>query len=405
MSTDSFHEDANLVSREESLEHAALAAAQGVVTGLAGLETWQKATLRKRPIPIFDLNGSVLFHDYPVVRGGQVVGTVRAAASRVLGAPVIAHIVGPNSWDYDIAVQQLTSRVRQEHPRWTIQATRLVCYSYPKQGVMFELLDEQGQPRRLIFDVADLTPIPEGRPEAGDMEGAYAWSFYESLSERSRRARILRFGAIDELRVRRASEARPDLRGEISIARIANLELAKWTVKYTRQLQFCTHYLASEARSHHSFVLHGQQKNDYCAVATCQMILCYYRYYYSQDEIAPALGYSSGGGCPTDQSAGYEALTCNHLDATFDSTPTFEEASKAIAALHPLKSGIGGHARACAGVAATISVPGGLSNEKLYIYDPWPWNADYKAGGSVYWEDWGSITHTNYVLTNLPHAC
>lgn len=405
MSTESFDENANLVSREESLEHAALAAAQGVVTGLAGLETWQRATLRKRPTPIFDLNGSVLFHDYPVVRGGQVVGTVRAAASRVLGAPVVAHIVGPNSWDYGAAVQQLTPQVRREHPRWTIQATRLVCYSYPKLGVLFELLDEQGQPRRLIFDVASLAPIPEGRPEAGGREGAYAWSLYEALPERSRRARLERFREIDELRVRRSSEGRPDLRGEISIARIAPIELIRWSVKFTRQLQFCNHYLATEARSHHSFVLHGQQKDDYCAVATCQMILCYYRYYYSQDEIAPALGYSPGGGCPSDQSAGYEALTCNHLDATFDSTPTFAEASSAIAALHPLKSGINGHARACAGVAATISIPGGVSNEKLYIYDPWPWNADYKLAGTVSWEDWDTITHTNYVLTNLPRAC
>jgi hypothetical protein len=53
--------------------------------------------------------------------------------------------------------------------------------------------------------------------------------------------------------------------------------------------------------------------NDYCAVATCQMILWYYRYYYTQNQIAPALGYSAGGGCPSDQSTGYESLSNNHI--------------------------------------------------------------------------------------------
>ena len=79
----------------------------------------------------------------------------------------------------------------------------------------------------------------------------------------------------------------------------------KYSIGATKLLQYCTHYGHTHARSHHCFVLHGQQVNDYCAVATCQMILCYYRYYRSQDDIAPSLGYSTGGGCPADQSPGY----------------------------------------------------------------------------------------------------
>ena len=141
--------------------------------------------------------------------------------------------------------------------------------------------------------------------------------------------------------------------------------------------------------------------NDYCAVATCQMILCYYRYYFTQDQIAPACGYSAGSGCPSDQSPGYESMSCNHIDATFDNAPTWQKAQDQIDALHPFKSGISGHARACAGYSRTPWIFGGTTEEKLYIYDPWPWNADFAVAGTVTWEDWDSITHTNYVYTRL----
>jgi hypothetical protein len=148
-------------------------------------------------------------------------------------------------------------------------------------------------------------------------------------------------------------------------------------------------------------VLHGQQVNDYCAVATCQMILCYYRYYYAQNDIAPALGYTAGNGCPPDQSPGYESLTCNHLASSFDGSATWEKARDQINLLRPMKSGIPGHARAVAGYSYTWWKLSGIQDKKLYIYDPWPWNADYALGGAVVWEDWDAVTHTNYVYAHV----
>ena len=149
----------------------------------------------------------------------------------------------------------------------------------------------------------------------------------------------------------------------------------------TKLLQFCSHYAYNAARGHHCFSLHGQQVNDYCAVATCQMILCYYRYYFTQDQIAPACGYTAGNGCPADQSPGYESMSCNHIDASFDNAPTWQKARDQIDALHPFKSGVPGHARACAGYSRTVFTFGGTTEEKLYIYDPWPWNANFAVAG------------------------
>jgi hypothetical protein len=394
-----YPEGVTVIPKGEILEHILLSVLRDASMDLPGIPAWLTAGVQKEPIQIFDINGSILFFDFAIKKGTEILGYVRAGADKVLGFPRIAYEMGPRYWDFDVAVKKLTPRVRKEYPSWILLGTKLVCYSYPKLGVMFEAVNERGEASRLIFDVADFSLIPEKPPRA-QVEGAYAWSFYGSLTEDIRKISLKRFEQFDKWRL----EIPEGLRKEIMASRtlLPYVERVKWPLKKTstKLLQYCTHYAYNEARSHHCFVLHAQQKNDYCAVATCQMNLCYYRYYYSQDDIAPALNYAPGG-CPSDQSPGYEQLSCNHLDATFDSSPTWEKARDQIDALHPLKSGISGHARACAGYSYVWWLFGGITEKKLYIYDPWPWNADYKLGGAVYWEDWDSITHTNYVFTRL----
>ena len=399
MSPVKYPEEAHFIARDEMTQNVSVASAQGALARLPGLEAWQRGSIRRKPLEIYDINGKLLFLDYAIVRGTESVGTVRAAASKVLGTPVVALEAGPRTWDYGTAVEKLTPGVTSAHPRWKLLDTKLVCYSYPKLGVMFSMSDDNGKPQRLIFDVASLNPVPEA-PAAGLAEGSFAWSFYDAISDAQRERKLALYEKVDDIRRQLPPDKQLILKQQVSIAKLADVVVVLAFVSVTKQLQFCSHYAYNEARSHHCFILHAQQKDDYCAVATCQMILCYYRYYYTQDQIAPKLGYSAGGGCPSDQSAGYEALTCNHIDATFDSTPTWEEARNQINALHPMKSGISWHARACAGYSYT-TVAGVISQKKLYIYDPWPWNADYKAGGAVYWESWDAVTHTNYVFTKL----
>lgn len=33
----------------------------------------------------------------------------------------------------------------------------------------------------------------------------------------------------------------------------------------------------------------------------------------------------------------------------------------------------------------------------LKIYDPSPWNEDICQGGKIVWEDWETVTHTNFI--------
>lgn len=389
-------EEDHVVAVGNAREHAVLTVAHGAAEGLQDVASWSKAAVRKEPLVIHDINGQVLFYDFTLTRGNEPIGYSRVAANELLGTPGVLLEIGPRHWDFERAAAKLLPRARRELGQ--VGPPRLVCYSYPKLGVMFEV---PGKNTRAVYDVASLDPVPflEGK----DIEGAFAWSFLGSLSERERATRLRRYKAFDEARLTVSADLRRQMVSAKSlVATIDQLELtAKMTAVRSRTLQFCNHYASTEARSHHCFSLHAQEVNDYCAVATCQMVLCYYRYYFTQDHIAPELGYSPGG-CPSDQSGGYEALTCNHLQASFDSSPTWEKARDEIDALHPFKSGVPRHARACAGYSsARWSLVGSLTDKRLYIYDPWPWNADLKLGGAIYWEDWTSITHTNYVTARI----
>ncbi len=386
-------EDELTISVDDARQHAVLTIAQGVAAGLPDLVSLGRATLRKDPVIVHDLNGQVLFYDFVLIRGEEEVGYVRVAANMAVGTPGVAIEIGTRHWDFDRAVKKLAAGVRREFPQ-AGSGPRLVCYSYPKLGVMF---DVAGANEPVVFDVASLDRIP---PLREDREGAFAWSFLDSIPRRERTRRIARYRAIDEARLALSADLRR-ARTVQSVVEALDLK-ARFKSTKSRTLQYCNHYAETEPRSHHCFSLHAQQVNDYCAVATCQMVLCYYRYYFSQDQIAPALGYTAGNGCPPDQSPGYESLTCRHIDAAFDGSPTFNTARAQIDALHPFKSGVPGHARACAGYSLTSWIfASSIIDRKLYIYDPWPWNADLKLGGAVYWEDWDSITHTNYVTTRI----
>lgn len=400
-------EGANMIPAEDRLEHVSISLLRNAAAGIPVLADWVHGGVKKEPLKIFDINGAPLFYDYTIKKGNEVLGTARAVASKILGAPVIAHEIGPRYWDYDASVKKLTPKVKKELPKEKIVGTKLVCYSYPKLGVMFEMGDEQERRKNLIFDIADLSLIPEKPPRRG-VEGPYAWSFYESLPEDIRKSRLKRYDLSDVWRRKIPERVKIDLRAAQPLARLVNIKelMCQLHLNVTKQLQFCDHYRYDAARSHHCFVLHGQQRNNYCAVATCQMILCYYRYYYTQDQIAPALNYSPAtpldpGGCPANTSAGYEQLSNNHLDATFDASPTWKKARDEIDALHPFKIGADGHARACAGYSYIDWICDGVTDRRLYIYDPWPWDADYRLGGAVYWEDWGSQVYNNYIFAQL----
>lgn len=398
MPSQRYPEAESMIGQDELVEYASFGVLKNAAAGIPDLTEWVGGAVRKTPLRIHDINGQPLFYDFEVARGTEVLGNVRVAASKVLGAGAFATELGARRWDYDAAVRKLAPRVKRQFAKARISPPRLVCYSYPKLGVMFEIEGKSGS-SRAIYDVSSLAPVPD-KPEGAEPEGFYAWSVYDSLADADRRQRLARFRRVEADLSSLSGRLRRDILAARTLRSVFDRFPLTYAIGATKLLQYCSHYGHSHARSHHCFVLQGQQVNDYCAVATCQMILCYYRYYRSQDDIAPSLGYSAGGACPADQSPGYKSLSCDHLDSSFDSSPTWQKARDQINLLRPLKTGVPGHARACAGYSYTNWSLGG-PDRKLYIYDPWPWNADFALGGAVTWEDWGAITHTNYVYANI----
>jgi hypothetical protein len=165
-----------------------------------------------------------------------------------------------------------------------------------------------------------------------------------------------------------------------------------WPLSFQRVLRY-----GPRCSPHECFQLYAQQTNVFCAVATGQMILDFYRRYFTQDEIATAMGTGPGGTGQAGQEAGYESLSQNCLEATFDGSASWAEAKAEINANRPLKSGIPGHARAVSGWMSTWSWASWSFDLSLRIHDPWPWNADICAGGAVVWEDWDAVDHTNFI--------
>lgn len=405
MASNPLKEDAHSISQGDLLEHASLGVMRNARIGLFGIKNWISGNVLNTPTKIYDINGKLLFLDFTVKEGSQILGYVRTGASKVIGLPVIAYEIGSRSWNYRTSVKECLRLAKRNYPKYKHVRTRLVCYSYPKLGIMLEMQKSDGQPFRRIYDIGTLKEVSEKKPKSG-VEGVFAWSYYESLTDSERKKRIKRYDIMDKPRASLSKQKRAKIREARIVEKIDSIDAASLIYRrtVTKQLQFCPHYDYDESRSHHCFVLHGQQVADYCAVATCQMILDYYRYYYSQNDIAPALGYGPGG-CPSDQSGGYETLSSQHLDAEYDASPTFEKARDEINALHPLKSGVPHHARAVAGYSYVVWIwrPLSLSitNKQLLVYDPSPWNGDYKIGGSLYWEDWDSITHTNFIYARI----
>jgi hypothetical protein len=398
MPSERYPESQSMIATSELVEYATLGVLKNAAAQIPGTAHWASGAVRKTPLRIHDINGQPLFYDFEVARGGEVLGNVRVAASKVLGMGVVAVELGPRLWSFEDAVKKLTPKLKREGLTAQKTAPKLVCYSYPKLGVMYETVSGKA-----IYDVSSLDRVPD-KPDRKDSEGFYAWSYYDSLSDGDRRERLNRFKKVEQDLTSLSNATRKELLAARTLTsyidKVLNLK-----INVTKLLEYCAHYGHTHARSHHCFVLHGQQVNDYCAVATCQMVLCYYRYYYTQDQIAPDLGYNAGGGCPPDQSPGYKSLTCNNLDSSFDGSPTWEKARDQIDLRRPFKTGIPGHARACAGYSFVRWLfGGGITDKKLYIYDPWPWNADYALAGAVTWEDWDAITHTNYVYANIKCA-
>jgi hypothetical protein len=370
------------------------------VEGNDDLAPLATAETQETPLVIHDLNGAPLFYDFELTEGADVAGIVRAAASPTVGTPLIAVELGRRTWDAKEAIQAAENSVRKEPGRAEVTGSKLVCYCYPKIGVEVSFTVPRQGPSRVIIDVADGLPVKN--IGADEPEGSSAYSYYDVVvapTETARRGRwerneedaaILR--RVDPALLDPSSRVEEDARTRVQKRLIRELPYRAMLLPHQKVVRF-----GSRCAPHECFSLYAQETNVFCAVATGQMILDFYRWYYTQDEIAAAMGTGAGGTGNDGQVAGYQSLSRRCLDAIIDTSALWTEAKVEIDANRPVKSGIPGHARAVAGWMKTWSWASWNWELALKVYDPWPWNADICAGGAVVWEDWDAVTHTNFI--------
>jgi hypothetical protein len=377
---------------------AVIAGRQFVGTRLRGVDGIAGASLAEQPLTIYDLNGAPLFHDYALLAGSTTVGSIRCAANRRLGSPIISISHALPGWTPDAAVRMATESLHAMHPTARPVSTQLVCYAYPKIGlrVNYELPGKKGTQSE-IFDASS------GRPIGSSAESSNQFTRYSLLDRvpandvTRRRSRF----ADSERQLDRLKQEHPHL---FSTSVVKPAASAIFTPSKLSPFQMGTRQgqvlLSPYCPGSPPGLTHYAQILDYfCVDASAQMLLEHYGYNYTQSEIAVAMGTTAaqGGTSGTGLTTGFTSLTNNTLILSFDNAvgraQQFQDAMAEIDANRPLFTQVPHHYRVCMGYYENtldlLFVTLGM-NQMIYIYDPWPWNPDLCQAGAPYWEVWST---------------
>lgn len=365
----------NAIGRQSTLTVATLAHQEMVAADLHGMAAVSAANVSETPATIFDLNGEQLFHDYPLVdAAGAVVGTVRAAAHRALGAPLISVSHGAPGWDAGSAERMATESLHAIAPKATVTSSRLVCYAYPKIAV------------ELSYTVGRKTATELFDASSGGVVGTVAKDSHQ----------FTRYSLLGTMKTGAAARVKASRLAEAQIAKLpTGIPVRPLPINYTKQgLVNLSPYCPGSVIG---LTHYAQITNYFCVDASAQMLLEHYGWNYTQNQIAVAMGTTAaqGGTSGTGLTTGFKSLTDNTLLLTFDGgasrSQQFADAVTEVSANRPLFTQVPHHYRVCVGYSEVISgILGFLTNQMLYIYDPWPWNADLCKPGAPYWETWAS---------------
>jgi len=354
-------------------------------------EKWKKSHVKKDPLKIYDMNGQLLFYEFDVGLESNKIGRIKASANKVLGPAVWTIEMGERRWNPEKAME-IASEMFQKKYESKPKDIKLVCYCYPKIGVLASGKEKQRE--TILIDVASFAPITQEITEEQKI-GSAVYSVFDSIPEKDKLDRIKKWEREHQFGQEHFADLDPT-RSVLEAMEYAEVFQVFWGG--TKRL---------------GLTLNGQEHCVWCAPATGQMLLRYFNYYYEQPDIVTAMNtgwdpnHCYGGSYLSDIVNGIEELTRNYIDSSSDGSPTWAEARDEIDDGNPLGSVVPGHIRACDGYSWSrypyyshhyyISV----IRHYLYILDPWPvgpnntfCNPD---GGSEYWEDWDTTTHWYHV--------
>lgn len=375
---------------------AALASNQFSSSQLRGNSKFSDALLATDPLTLYDMNGQPLFHDYFMVRSGAAVGTIRTAANRKLGSPVISVSHTPPGWTPDTAFRLAAEVLQAAEPRAIVDQTQLVVYAYPKIGIRLDYrLPGKSAVHSRVFDVSSGNAVG-GRDTRNNQFASY--SLLDSIPSAHRAKRLKRFAA-SEKQIKRLHSVHPDLFSPaFSVVKspMAPIHVNLFPFPVSSGLVRWSPYCPNSPVG----LTHYAQITDYfCVDASAQMVMEHYGWNYTQNEIAIAMATTAAAGGTTQAglTSGWANLTHNSLPLTFDNGASrdqqFADAVTEISANRPLFTQVPHHYRVCVGyfeeLLNFVFFSIGL-DQMLYIYDPWPWNTDECSGGAIYWESWAT---------------
>ncbi|HEX3525821.1 MAG TPA: C39 family peptidase [Thermoanaerobaculia bacterium] len=314
---------------------------QARAPGENALQSTDQSSVIDGGIPIYDVQGRLLFRDYVTVSEDGGESRVRVAASKVFGIPIVSTMTRkatPVPW-----VERAIGLLNGKRGTDTI-----VCHSYPRLG----LLRTNGGEKWLV-DFAGGPPLDVSPGSPGE---ASTWSLYDRVAQSEVNGNVAQWGVVA---------------GQIRAAAVATPQVIVPGVP-----------------------LEGQDCSNCCAPAVAAMILGFYhtanasevrmRQLMRTDLLGP-------GTSPQDEENAYRVaapqFTIVRVNADWNA------AVQEIAAGRPFKTGLNGagsdHARAVVGYVDNAAV------QVLIVNDPLPMDPD---GGAVWREAWSSLLHTDFLF-------
>jgi hypothetical protein len=362
----------NYVPVKEAEVHAKTALYDFVLIGSPGSKStnWTNATVNPDPFIIYDMNGNKLFYQFTVENNGINIGAIKVAASKVLGDSIRTIEFYSEDWDMKTEVEDAKKLVAEDHKNANVTSLKVVCYSYPKIGIMADVQESKSKEEKSrLFDFSGSEIIGKSINDTNSSEVTDVWSLYSEIPEEEIEERLISWGEYDKHSKEIADNNFEEDKVQIKIAGVQK------TLPFTRYVQ----------------------ENDYyCAPATGKMIAKFYNVIQTQSYIADKMRVEEDVGTSVYDQVNYYYKSSSGLDkggSYYDSTPTWAEARNQIYVYdRPLATLINGHVRACAGFCE------GVDYDYLYIYDPWNPNFGDDYPGGIYWENWDTINHAYHII-------
>jgi hypothetical protein len=329
----------------------------------------ENAEIKSAGTPIFDTNGTVLFHRIPLVSGKSGVGYADVAANEILGEPLLAVSTGA-IWDEKAIIEEAKAAARKGRRSLKFNSVRFVSYSFPKIALQFL----QGGREVLMLEWKTWAEVPHATKHPPLAPSNFErWSLIDEMPDELQRSRIAEFNKrVATWEALAVANLNPAIIAKPSFGS-SGIVLKLWD---TREVPYGT----CPQDHHPCYELRGQQTNVWCVAASTEMLLNFYRYHYSQPRIAQELGLGTcalPSGLPYGQEYKVvntlQKLSSNTLVATAIPNPTWSIFEAEIQGNRPLISFIPGHSRTVAGYTQSLLwLPGLLPYKGLLVYDPWP---------------------------------